>query len=94
MSQPLLSVKQVAIRLALSETEVRGMLCDGLIPCSRVGRNGGRRRVSEEDLSAYLQRSRELPAGQKPTPATQKKTPSLLQPKREYSNLRAFGFHA
>lgn len=88
MQEPLLSVKQVAHRLALSESSVRSMLASGLIPYTRVGRSGGRRRVSESDLAEYLSRGKESPVKQ-----TSKPVRALVKakPRASYAVLERFG---
>lgn len=88
MQEPLLSVKQVAHRLALSESSVRSMLASGLIPFTRVGTNGGRRRVSESDLADYLSRGKESPVKQKTEPV---RALVKAKPRMEYATLKRFG---
>jgi hypothetical protein len=67
------------------------MLADGLIPFTRVGRNGGRRRVSETDLADYLARSKAMPNANKPTPFVDAKVAKVVRPVVEYATLKRFG---
>jgi excisionase family DNA binding protein len=49
--QPLLTVKEVARRLAVSESKAYDLVARGEIPCVELGRNV---RVSEADLERFV----------------------------------------
>jgi len=58
----LLSLKQVAERLSISETSVKRMVASGELPYINVGASDGslrpRKRISESDLFAFLEKRR------------------------------------
>jgi excisionase family DNA binding protein len=60
VTTPLLSVKDVAERLAVCESLVRGWIADGSLPCYRLGRKGSRGKicVAVSDLEAFLNRQK------------------------------------
>lgn len=58
---PYLTVKDVAVRLQLSESLIYRMIEQGKLPCHRVGTGRGVIRVSEEDLESYLAGCRQEP---------------------------------
>lgn len=57
----LLTPKQVAARLSLSVTAVYALCDSGELPCHKVGVSRSRRRIAENDLADYLQRTRAMP---------------------------------
>jgi excisionase family DNA binding protein len=94
----LLTTKEVAIRLSLSETEIRGMLSENVLPCIRVGRKGGRRRVLQSDLEAYIQQSKQnelnkhMPKSNLQSQNLRSFRPPAKPVQHRLSNLEALGF--
>lgn len=58
-TERLLTVKEVAAKLRLGSNAVYDLITSGRLPCHRIGRRGGRLRVSAEDLRAYVQSCRD-----------------------------------
>jgi excisionase family DNA binding protein len=56
---PLLTIRQVAELLRLSESTVRTMVERRIIPVYRVGTGRGSIRISRDDLRVYLENQRE-----------------------------------
>jgi excisionase family DNA binding protein len=53
-NEPLLSLAEVAKRLAVTEKTVRRMIADGELPALRVGHGRGVLRVDPDELAAWL----------------------------------------
>jgi len=68
MNDNLLTVKEVAKRLAVSESFVYGRIADGSLKHYRLGKGQGGIRVSEEQLQEYLKGREE---GGEPRPEPQ-----------------------
>src|SRR5262249_36384057 len=64
-----LTVKQVADRLAVSPKCVYSLIEHGNLPCPRIGSGRGTIRVSEEQLRAYLGATKQVQVREEPAPA-------------------------
>lgn len=78
----MLTVKQVAERLAVSQTCVYQLIATGKLACHRIGIGRGAIRVGEDDLAAFVESSR-TPAESCPPPKPQK-----LVSRRQFKHLR------
>jgi excisionase family DNA binding protein len=66
---PLLSIREAAKLLGISDSTMRTMTERGLIPHYRVGTGRGSIRISSDDLEVYLAcQQREAPADRRPQP--------------------------
>ncbi len=78
MSDPqLMTVKQTSRRLAVSEATVYALISSGKLACHRVGVGRGVIRISDANVTDYLESTRSQPAG-KPTSRIHR--PRLLNP--------------
>jgi excisionase family DNA binding protein len=55
----MLTIRQVAERLNISASTVYSLVSSRKLPCHRIGVGRGAVRVSEEDLSVYLESCRQ-----------------------------------
>jgi excisionase family DNA binding protein len=59
LNRELLTVRQVAAELRLSEKTVRRLIASGELPAFRLGRKGASVRVDRDELEAWLGREPE-----------------------------------
>ncbi len=53
----MLTVKQTAERLNVSQNTIYSLISNGKIPCHRIGLGRGAIRIAEADLAEFLQQS-------------------------------------
>jgi excisionase family DNA binding protein len=83
---PLLTVRQVAQRLALDDSTVRRLIQRGKLTGRKLG---GCVRVREEDLEAYLEASKITAATPTPTPPRPRvQATAVVDWRSEYERLR------
>jgi excisionase family DNA binding protein len=57
----MLDIEEVAERLKVSESTIRGLVRSGKLPAYRIGGKRGRLRFKEEDLDRYIESTRVQP---------------------------------
>jgi excisionase family DNA binding protein len=62
----MLTVKEVAARLALSPSQIYALIASGKLTCHRFGNGRGAIRVSEEQLAEFIETSKFTPAAALP----------------------------
>jgi excisionase family DNA binding protein len=58
----MLTVKNVAARLGLSNSQIYALIASGKLSCHRFGNGRGALRVSEEQLAQFIEASKITPA--------------------------------
>ena len=53
--RPMLDIEEIAEKLKVSESTIRGLVRSGKLRAYRIGGKRGRLRFKEEDLSSYIE---------------------------------------
>jgi excisionase family DNA binding protein len=80
VQQQLLTVRETAERLAISEKSVRRRIRAGVIPALRLGQKGSAIRIPADELAGWIDERRTAGASSPPSPA--ETLPRALGPRR------------
>lgn len=86
VQQQLLTVRETAERLAISEKSVRRRIRAGVIPALRLGQKGSAIRIPADELAGWIDERRTAGASSPPSPA---ETPAASSRAPEVSGSRA-----